>query len=134
MAHRVEENSILSVAEHNMIQQYPEEISEMTNNNSLRRLQIELEDYPTINSINSVNPTKIVGSPNGQYSLLIKLHGDTEAIRDHELNTSVQCTIQKELKWKSRDNEKQRNDLGINFDLCLFLAKKPYPRAAKTYT
>ena len=124
MAHRVEENSILSVAEHNMIQQYPEEISEMTNNNSLRRLQIELEDYPTINSINSVNPTKIVGSPNGQYSLLIKLNGDTEAIRDHELDTSVQCTIQKELKWKSRDNEKQRNNLGINFDLCLFLAKK----------
>ena len=121
---RVEEKRIISEAEECLASQFADQVADMPRSNSLRKKQIELENYKDAGIDGANTPPFFVNEKyTGGYTVTIDLRGDVEAIRQFELSNDTQCVIERQIRWDHRNKEKQKMKRGICFELSLYIAK-----------
>ena len=91
MSHCLEENSVLEIAQHHLVDQFSEEIAEMNSKNCLQRKQIKLEEFSHFVPKEDFERTKFCNKHLGQCTFTINLAGDTDAIRDQDLSADTHC-------------------------------------------
>jgi hypothetical protein len=121
---RVEERAVLAQAEDCIISQFSDEVADMSQKNSLRKKQIEMEDYSTVFGRWEHDSPVFVKNHEGGYTLHIKFHGNTDSVLQHELSDETQCVIDARVVWMNRDAEKQKIGRSLNYELQLFIAKQ----------
>ena len=103
MSHRVEERAVLDFAEDNMLNQFSEEVSMMSNCNSLKKRQIQFAEKLYTISRDDASRTEFVNGHAGKYQIDIDLIGDVEAITAQQLHTDEQCKIKVNTMWLSHN-------------------------------
>eukprot|EP00956_Cyclotella_meneghiniana_P000455 scaffold523_cov39-Cyclotella_meneghiniana.AAC.2 len=121
---RCEEKIMIGVVQENLINQFPEQVQEMSNKSCLNKRKKEVEDilYGQ-NYVNSNSPTCFVNKHYGEYTINFDIQRVFWDLAEDLPNDETNCWFEREIIWTHNNYQKQKANKTISYDIQLSLAK-----------
>jgi hypothetical protein len=124
LGRRCEEQIMIGVVQENLINQFPEQVQEMSTKSCLNKRKKEVENilYGQ-NYENSNSPTCFVNKHYGEYTIRFDIQRVFWDLAEDMPNDESNCWFEREIIWTHNNYQKQKENKTISYDIQLFLAK-----------